>query len=371
MICTEGGHTWPGGNKVNPEFGPVNQELNASEFLFRFFSKYCIYPHHIESGIIAEYPLEQKGTRMYIKSITKYGFLVADDVDEEPEHSGESWSKQVWRGFNSSFSLKNEIPKKEKTFWEKLVEGFSGNIAILAPILKSEPVSDKGARTQGEPNNNYALTAGIRYNPLTYWFVTASFYKYFYPELQAPWHPDFTYSFGYDDWHPYTFSLVYGNYGGNRLFPNKDKGEVVTKFWEGKFSLGWKFPSFTFLEDLLKFHSSSGLGHRLNYNVVPSYFDLSSNTYKEYKQSLSLDTKWTIYSYFFANVSLFYYLRDSYQQPWDPDFTYGFGYFDWHAGTFSLQYNNYSGNRFPWKQRAANTGRFGDGSLMLSWSWAF
>ncbi len=38
---------------------------------------------------------------------------------------------------------------------------------------------------------------------------------------------------------------------------------------------------------------------------------------------------------------------------WDPDFTYGFGYFDWHPRTFSLQHNNYAGNRYPCAPRRA------------------
>jgi hypothetical protein len=59
------------------------------------------------------------------------------------------------------------------------------------------------------------------------------------------------------------------------------------------------------------------------------------------------------------------------QQPWDPDFTYGIGYYDWHPGTILVQYNNYSGNRLPWRDKSADTGKFKDGSITISWSWTW
>jgi len=44
------------------------------------------------------------------------------------------------------------------------------------------------------------------------------------------------------------------------------------------------------------------------------------------------------------------------QQAWDPDFTYGIGWFDWRPGTLSVQYGNYSGNRWPGRGKAGTDG---------------
>jgi hypothetical protein len=63
-----------------------------------------------------------------------------------------------------------------------------------------------------------------------------------------------------------------------------------------------------------------------------------------------------------------YYPDKTQQQPWNPDYTYGFGFFDWHPGTISVQYNNYSGNRFKLSDRAAGTGHFQNGSISVAWS---
>jgi hypothetical protein len=78
-----------------------------------------------------------------------------------------------------------------------------------------------------------------------------------------------------------------------------------------------------------------------------------------------------VYKFWYATSTLNYYPVASQQQPWDPDYTYGFGYFDFHPGKLSVQYNNYSGNRYPWRQRGAHTGTFAWGGLSLSWGYGF
>lgn len=216
-----------------------------------------------------------------------------------------------------------------------------------------------------------SLNASLRYNPLSYWYIESTFFKYCDKEYQAPWDPDFTYSFGYDDWHPYTLSLVYSNYGGNRLNPDKEKGEHFTRFEEGTFSLGWKYTLPRWIEELFIVHPSGGIRGSVNWNLTPRYPDESGST-EEWKQSFSLSMKYTIYEWWYFDVNVFWYPRsDQQQQPWDPDYTYGFGFFDWHPGSFSLQYNNYSGNRFSSGNRAENTGKFRDGSVTASWSWVW
>ncbi len=77
------------------------------------------------------------------------------------------------------------------------------------------------------------------------------------------------------------------------------------------------------------------------------------------------------HEWWYFDVNVFCYPKSGQQQPWDPDYTYGFGFPDWHPGSFSIQYNNYSGNRFSSEDRAENTGKFRDGTITASWSWAW
>jgi len=109
----------------------------------------------------------------------------------------------------------------------------------------------------------------------------------------------------------------------------------------------------------------------LNFSLVPRFTDATESSRKEWKQILSLSTRFTIWGWWYANATVFFFPSGGQQQQWDPDFTCGFGYFDWHPGSFSLQYDNYSGNRFPWRHRGKDTGRFENGSVTFSWSWAW
>ena len=281
--------------------------------------------------------------------------------------------EEIMKGVLSSFSvpLRDLLKKEYPSEWKNLFHGFSGSFAFNYPLKEVPPRDVEGAGSQGDMRGNLTVTASLKYNPVSYWYINTTFYKYINKGYQASWDPDFSYTFGYDDWHPYTFSLIYANYGGIRLNPDKKKWETFTDFDEGTISLGWKFLIPSYIEDLFIVHHTGGIGCQVNYNLTPKYMDLASLQKKGWKQSLSLTIKYTIYKWWYANITFFYYPRPEQQQPWDPDYTYGFGYFDWHPGTITIQYNNYSGNRYPWRDKSPNTGQFKDGAITISWSWAW
>jgi hypothetical protein len=286
----------------------------------------------------------------------------------------EESSRDIIEGLLSSFSLpwQDLFIKKHESEWRNLLDGVTVGFAFDYPLNSTSRQTGAGEESQGERGANGAtMRMSLKYNPLSYWFFSTTLYKYLDEGQQATWNPDFDYSFGYDDWHPYTLSLVYANYGGNRFSPDRELGQKVTRFNEGTWSLGWKFRPPNFIEEALKVHSTGAIDCATNVNVTPRYVDSASGTRKNWKQSVSLGCKYTIYKWWYVNFVLYYYPQSHQQQPWDPDITYGFGYFDWHPGTISVQYNNYSGNRFPWSNKSSNTGRFKDGSIAISWSWTW
>ncbi|MBI3248278.1 MAG: hypothetical protein HYZ50_17365 [Deltaproteobacteria bacterium] len=301
----------------------------------------------------------------WLTNVLQVAFAQDDTEDETPQ--------EIMKGITSSFALplRDLLKKEYPSEWRNLFSGFSGGFAFNAPLQETTPNSNAGSGSQGERATNMTFTASLKYNPLSYWFMNVTYYHYFDENRKASWNPDFSYVFGYDDWHPYTFSLVYSNYGGNRLNPDRDKKEKFTRIEEGVISLGWKYRTPRFLEYLFIVHESGGMGGSINYNVVPRYSDLATLSKKQWKQTVSASLKYAIYKNFYLNVTFIAYPFPKQQQPWDPDFTYGFGYFDWHPGSVSVQYNNYSGNRFPWKQKAPGTGLFTTGGFTISWSWAW
>lgn len=276
----------------------------------------------------------------------------------------------IWQGVSSSLALPFDTwSYQEGSNNDDWLHGISGNLALGFPLLETEAVSLPPGITAGPTNTNATATLSLKYSILGNWFVSGTLYYYLDQEQQQAWNPDFTYVFGYSDWRPYTVSLMYANYGGNRFKSTPD--QAVTNFDQGTWSLGWKFPITKPFVNLLSFTDEGAIGCQTNYNFTKEYFDLASTSYKANHQTLSLGCKYAIVGNWYVNATAFYYFDSEQKQPWNPDFTYGFGYFDWHPGTVTLQYNNYSGNRWNSSDRAEATGRFIDGSISISYSFSF
>ena len=313
-----------------------------------------------------------------IRSVNKYGGLQAQldgagpkalkSIPEEPDVREDETLENIWNNMKTSF----EVPW-EDFFKQNQIDKLSGSLHVSYPLSKvaSEPAN--GNASQGIPLSSAVVSVSLSYTPISHWFISFSAMRYFIPQEQRSWNPDFTYSFGYNDWHPYTFSFVYSNFGGNRFAPNLAAGEAVTHFLEGNFSLGWKFPSAKLIEYLCVVHPSGGIGHSVHLNIHPQYRvqGAKHGELGAWKTSASFSTKYTIYEQIYLNFTLFWYPIPGQQQPWDPDFTYGIGFFDWHPYTISLQYNNHVGGRFPWNPATITSRGLLDGTLSLSWSFVF
>lgn len=112
---------------------------------------------------------------------------------------------------------------------------------------------------------NISSSVNVRYSYNNF-FADVSIIKFAYKQ---PWNPDFTYVFGYDDWHTNTFSFQYENYSNNRINPTQ--GERFTNFEKGSFSTSYKFlyPNFTpkLMDAQNRVNGSIGL------SVVPKYYN--------------------------------------------------------------------------------------------------
>lgn len=277
---------------------------------------------------------------------------------------------QMLAGLRSSFAVPlhqlDHGPYQSE--WANLFAGFSGNLAFDYPLSSGD--AQEGSGTQGSQSlggPNFQQT--VRYNPLGSWFGQITFYQYVHRSQQEEWNPDFSYAFGYDDWRPYTLSLVYSNYTGNRLDPSP--GQSVSNFDEGTISFGWKFRFPEPVTRLLLIDPDGVIDSGIYYVATPRYSQADTTARGSWKQALAFPIRFTVWRWLYANITFFTYPDPGQQQPWDPDFTYGFGYYDWHPWTFSVQYNNYSGNRYPGRAPNPGNGGFDGGSFTLLWSWGF
>ncbi|WP_241033866.1 hypothetical protein [Vibrio maerlii] len=298
------------------------------------------------------------------KEAPTYHWGNSDNQKSKDEQDESETFDDIWNGVNSSFSLPFE-EWEDGSFWDR----WSANIAFNQPLTETEPANLPAGSGQSASNYNQVASLSLKYSIIGNWFVSSSFYYYIDQDQKQSWNPDFTYVFGYSDWRPYTFSLVYSNYGGNRF--NPEDGNKVTEFQQGTWALGWKFPITSPFKELLTFTDDGSIGCQFDFNYTPEYFDLASTSYKNHHKTLSLGCKYSIVGNWYINGTAFYYFDKEQRQPWNPDFTYGFGYFDWRPGTITVQYNNYSGNRWRSSERAEDTGLFKHGSIMIAYSFDF
>jgi hypothetical protein len=75
----------------------------------------------------------------------------------------------------------------------------------------------------------------------------------------------------------------------------------------------------------------------------------------------------------YVESAVYYYPEEKLKKaPWDPDYSYGFGYFDWRSFRLSVTYGNWAVNRFPWNEQT-DYPHYGflDGNfrIIANWIW--
>lgn len=250
--------------------------------------------------------------------------------------------------------------------WSRLFSGnkdtFSGALSFSSGLKDQWLTIPNGSESADRKKTiNQLLNLSMQYSPYSYWFGNIT--------LRAPiahfseYSTDFRYSFGYDDWHANTFSLVYSNYGDNHLFPS---GKArYTYFEQGAFTLAYKFSLPKPLEQRLLINKSDALTCQVGYSWVPRYYSLADNDLRSNKQVVLGGCGYTFRQHYFLRATAFWYPQSEQQQPWNGDYSYSFGYAGYTPGSLSVQYSNYSGTRFP--GRSSSNAKFREGTVSLIW----
>ncbi|WP_306770225.1 peptidoglycan-binding protein [Mycobacterium sp. KBS0706] len=98
---------------------------------------------------------------------------------------------------------------------------------------------------------------------------------------------------------------------------------------------------------------------------TPRYFDNASLKDRSGKTQLFLSCGVTPIPGLNLRTTAIFYPRPDQQQPWDPDFVYSIAYQI--TGDLSIEYGNYTGNRWPWHKDDDATGSVLGGSLRLNY----
>jgi hypothetical protein len=242
-------------------------------------------------------------------------------------------------------------------------------LALDVPLRHGPGV---GSGTQGARPGSTTVQASLRWRPVadTAWFVQGTVFGYIDRARQRSWDPDFTYAFGYDDGQPGHWALVYGNYTGTRLQPDAARGEGRWNFPQGQWTASYRFGLPGALRPLVLVGDGDSALCHADASLVPR-FSRDAGGFGSDKASLGLGCRYTRPEGWFAHATALAWPDRSRQQPWDPDFTYGFGWTQPGRDGLTVQYANYSGNRWPGRGRGPGEGLFRSGSVSLGWgaSW--
>jgi len=199
-----------------------------------------------------------------------------------------------------------------------------------------------------------------------------TFFIDFNKRAAARWISDFSYTLARYHYKANKFNYGYENYLDNQYTDSRQM------FWE-KFLEGYYFVSYNVgISD--KFRTSIAFDQSTNLRFVPfvryairyrDEFEREHGDLSNGKIYAGLAVRYTIYKNIYIEGAAYYYPEAKKKQPWDPDFTYGFGYFDWRSFRLSLTYGNWAINRWPGSPMVYKSYGFLDGQfrVVANWIW--
>ena len=300
----------------------------------------------------------------------------ADGATGEGEQTNNAW--QPTPTPTPTPWLSQLLAKPHESEWRNLVNGMGIAVGTTWPVeyLLSRTGS-KGTRAGGSASGS-GVAGNLQASSPTYFaslqytipgglYANLTALRYILAREKQPWDPDFTYCFGFNPPEVGTLSLAYCNYGGNRLHPAV--GQPHTIFPSGSWSLAYKFEAPELVSEFLVAEPGHKIACNAGYLFTFAYTDPVTRRANSYKDKVALGCNLPILGKFSLDFTAYHYLRSGSQQLWDPDYTYSIGYADWAAGGILVQYSNYAGNRFPWRQGGSANSR--KGAITVQWHTVF
>lgn len=223
-----------------------------------------------------------------------------------------------------------------------------------------------GVRQRAEYRNALGIFTRIRF--FEEFSFNSTFYVDFNKRAAARWVADYAYSIGRYNWRPYKFNYGYENYINNKYTDNAE--QFLQKFTEGYYFLSFNANFPQKLMDKIKFDSTSSIKFVPFVRYGFRYRDEFEVVHYEGKPTAGISGRYTLFRNIYVEGAVYYYFDPMYRQlPWDPDYSYGFGYFDWRSFRVSLTYGNWAVNRFPGKKNIYSDYGFLDGNFKISANW--
>jgi hypothetical protein len=285
-------------------------------------------------------------------------------IEEEPDRRYYEFATKRITKFKDMNNFRDVFHKDKYLMGKNRILGsFSYNTGRVL-------VTDKEGKTYGE----YRQALGIyaRYRFFEQFSVNATFYIDFNKKASARWTSDYSYTIGRYHWKPNKFNYGYENYLNNKY--SDDLATLGEKFLEGYYFLSYGNQLSEKLRNAIKMDESTNV--RFSYFVRYSIkyrdeFNVTHGGIVSGKTTLGASMRYTIYKNVYIEGGVYYYTDPVKRQPWDPDYSYGFGYFDWRSFRISLTYGNWAINRWPGTKTPYKDYGFLDGQfkIVANWIW--
>ena len=243
----------------------------------------------------------------------------------------------------------------------------SGNISYNTGRI----LIDDGSKLSKVYRNAISYYTRIRF--FEEFSVNTTFFNELNQNASARWISSFNYSIGRYNWRNKKFNFGYENYVNNKY---SDTPKIlINKFLEGYYFLSYNRSISEKITNKIKLDSTTSLKCILFTRYAFKYRDELENTkggILNGKSTFGFSLRYTIYRSIFIESAIYVYPDEKIkQQPWDPDYSYGFGFFDWRSFRVSITYGNWAINRFPWKDKLYSKYGFVDGNfrLIINYIW--
>jgi hypothetical protein len=181
-----------------------------------------------------------------------------------------------------------------------------------------------------------------------------NFYIDFNKKANARWISDYTYSIGRYTWRPNKFNYGYENYINNKY--SDDFRTFAENFLQGYYFVSYNRLLSQKLLEAIRLDNSTNVKFIgfVRYSIkYKDENDIMHGGLLDGKTTMGISARYTIYKNIYVESAVYFYVDPQRtKQPWDPDYSYGFGYFDWRAFRISLTYGNWVINRFPWNKES-------------------
>ncbi|MFN6037298.1 MAG: hypothetical protein ACK452_02425, partial [Bacteroidota bacterium] len=205
---------------------------------------------------------------------------------------------------------------------DKLLMGkrrFSGNISFNTGRI----IVDNGIRISEEWRS--AIAYNVRYRFFEEFCINVTLYNDFNKQAVAPWVGDYSFNFGRYNWKRKKINFGYENFGNHKY--NDNLKTFFNKFLEGYFFASYNF-QFKKINELIKIDPTSAVRF-----VAFTRYSVNFRNAKEEslggllsgKPVTGFAARYIIFKDIYIESALYLYLPDR-KQPWDPDYSYGFGY---------------------------------------------